>query len=193
VRIGAGKRLLIVCALFAIAAPPAAAQEQQYDRFNEFLHNTVLSPAFHIEAFGAGVIDQVGDFPKEWQGGGAFAERNAARFGQAFIAGVIEASAAEAVHYHVGYERCGCSGALRRLGHVVHFTFFVRHVDGHLVVNGPFLASRYASSAIANAWYPESYKVGDVLVQGTASLGTAIGLNILDEFGPDLLRLFGHH
>ncbi len=165
-----------------------------YDRFHEFIHNTIKSPAFHVEAFGAALIDQTGHFPKEWDSeDDAFLKRNAARFGQAFVAGVIEASAAEVVHYHVGYERCGCSGGLKRLGHVVVHTFVVRHVDGHIVPNTPFLASRYASAALAKAWYPDSYTGKDVVLQGTASLGTAVGLNLLDEFGPDLLHLFHLH
>ena len=174
----------------AAAAQPKAAATEPYDRFHEFIGNTVKSPAFHVEAFGAALIDQTNHFPKEWdEGDQAFLKRNAARFGQAFTASVIEASAAEALNYHVGYERCGCSGGLQRLRHVIWHTFTVRHVDGHLVLNSPFLLSRYSSAAIAKAWYPNSYKVGDVLSQGTFSLGSAVGLNLLDEFGPDLMHL----
>jgi len=197
--------LLVVCPGAALAQTPAPAPVAApghpgdpgvpgvivpYDRFHEFIHNTVKSPAFHIEAFGAALIDQTNHFPKEWDDGDqAFLKRNAARFGQAFVASVIEAGAAEAVSYHVGYERCGCSGGVRRLGHVVVHTFVVRHVDGHIVLNTPFLVSRYASAAVARAWYPESYKGSDVVVQGTFSLGSAVGLNLLDEFGPDLLHV----
>jgi len=197
--------LLVVCPNAALAqtpqapqpapAPPVAAPGDPgvivpYDRFHEFIHNTVKSPAFHVEAFGAALIDQANPFPTEWDDGDqAFLKRNAARFGQAFVASVIEAGAAEAMSYHVGYERCGCSGGVRRLGHVVVHTFVVRHVDGHIVLNTPFLVSRYASAAVARAWYPESYKGTDVVVQGTFSLGSAVGLNLLDEFGPDLLHV----
>ena len=176
---------------------PAFAQQAEtaapdYDRFHEFIGNTIKSPAWHIEAFGAALIDQVSKFPKEWDAGSnPFLKRNAARFGQAFTASLIEAGAAEAMHYHVGYERCGCSGAGRRIGHAFVHTFIVRHVDGHDVLNTPFLISRYGAATVANAWYPDSYKVGTVIGQGTASLGTAVGLNVLDEFGPDILHLFG--
>jgi hypothetical protein len=200
--------LVVLCPLAALAQPAAATQPEPatltpgapatpgvagadvpYDRFHEFIHNTITSPAFHVEAFGAALIDQTGHFPKEWDTeDNAFLKRNAARFGQAFAAGVIEAGTAEAVHYHVGYERCSCSGGFKRLGHVVVHTFVVRHVDGHIVLNTPFLASRYASAALAKAWYPGSYTGKEVVIQGTASLGTAVGLNLLDEFGPDILR-----
>jgi hypothetical protein len=147
-----------------------------------------------VEAFGAALIDQANGFPHEWDSEGhAFLKRNAARFGQAFTASIIEASAAEAMHYHVGYERCGCSGGMRRLGHAVVHTFVVRHVDGHIVLNTPFLASRYGSAAVANAWYPGSYKAADVVSQGTFSLGSAVGLNILDEFGSDILHIMRLH
>jgi hypothetical protein len=184
---------------FAQSAPGATAQPPEapaatYDRFDEFIHNTIKSPAWHVEAFGAALIDQAGDFPKEWgTESDPFLKRNAARFGQAFTASLIEASAAEAMHYHVGYERCGCSGAMRRFGHAFVHTFVVRHVDGHVVLNTPFLASRYSAAAIANAWYPASYKIGDVVGQGTGSLGSAVGLNILDEFGPDILHFLHLH
>lgn len=180
---------VLVCAAAARAQPVAA-----YDPFHEFIGNTIKSPAFHVEALGAAMIDQAGHFPKEWDDeGDAFAKRTAGRFGQAFIAGIAEASAAAALDYHVGYERCSCSGGFRRLGHAVVHTFVVSRVKGGYVVNTPFLFSRYASAAIANAWLPPSYKAGDVISQGTASLGSAVGLNILDEFGPDLLHIVHLH
>lgn len=191
------RRLVLICFVICSCARAAFAQQPgtvapDYDRFHEFIQNTIKSPAWHIEAFGAGVIDQASKFPKEWDAeSDPFLRRNVARFGQAFTASVIEAGAAEAMHYHVGYERCACTGAGRRFGHAIVHTFIVRHVDGHYVLNTPFLVSRYAAATIANAWYPESYTTSTVIGQGTASLGTAVGLNILDEFGPDVLHLFG--
>lgn len=181
-----------------VAAQPDAGASSRpagdYDRFHEFIHNTIKSPAFHVEAFGAGLIDQANHFPREWDDEGQpFLKRNVARFGQAFTASVVEASVARAAGYHVGYERCECDGGLRRLGHAVVHTFVVSRVDGGLVVNTPFLVSRYTAAAVANAWYPSSYTASDVVAQGTASLGTAVGLNILDEFGPDILRIVHLH
>lgn len=194
--------ILVPALACAQALPIPAAVERQtapgttpvpYDRFHEFIHNTIASPAFHLEALGAAMIDQVGGFPKEWDAeADPFLKRSAARFGQSFTASIIEASGAQALHYHVGYERCGCSGGGRRLGHAVTHTFVVHHVDGHLVFNTPFVVSRYSAAAIANAWFPESYKAATVVSQGTAALGFAVGLNILDEFGPDLLHLVHH-
>jgi hypothetical protein len=201
-----GFALLLGCAVPAIAQPvapaaprsgradqqlsaPAEPRPGDYDRFHEFIGNTIKSPAFIVEAFGAAAIDQVNDYPKEWSSGdGAFLKRNAARFGEAFAASTIEASAASALHYHVGYEHCSCSGPLRRLGHAFTHTFVVSRVDGGYVVNAPFLVSRYTSAAMANAWYPASYTIGDVIGQGSFSLVSAVGLNVLDEFGPDLLH-----
>ena len=175
-------------------AQQAEAAAPDYDRFHEFIDNTIKSPAWHIEAFGAALIDQVSAFPKEWDAEShPLLRRTVARFGQAFTASMIEAGAAEAMHYHVGYERCGCSGAGPRIRHVVVHTFIVRHVDGHYVVNTPFLISRYGAATVANAWYPDSYKIGTVIGQGTASLGTAVGLNFLDEFGPDILHFVHLH
>jgi hypothetical protein len=178
----------------AIPTPAApAAAPVPYDRFHEFIHNTIKSPAFHLEALGAALIDQVAGFPKEWDAeGDAFLKRSAARFGQSFTSHIMEAGGAQALHYHVGYERCGCSGSGRRLGHAVAHTFVVRHVDGHLVFNTPFVVSRYGAAAIASAWFPESYKAGDVVTQGTTALGFSVGLNILDEFAPELLHLVHH-
>lgn len=188
-----------MCLLGFAAARPAAAQQTEsanpeYDRFHEFIQNTIKSPAWQVEAFGAGLIDQVSDFPKEWDNqSDPFLKREVARFGQAFTASIIEAGAAEAMHYHVGYERCGCSGAGRRLGHTFVHTFIVSRVDGRYGLNTPFLISRYGAATIANAWYPDSYKIGTVVGQGTASLGTAVGLNVLDEFGPDILHFLHLH
>src|SRR5262249_1940808 len=108
---------LMLWSLLAMSAPAFAQQQPEstpadYDRFHEFIGNTIKSPAWHVEAFGAALIDQVAGFPKEWNGESApLLRRSAARFGQAFTASMIEAGAAEAMHYHVGYERCDCAGA----------------------------------------------------------------------------------
>jgi len=149
---------------------------------------------FHIEAIGAGAIDQANHFPKEWdETSGAVPRRMAARFGQSFASSIVEASLAEAFNYRVGYERCSCTGGLRRLGHAVVHTFVVSRVRGGDALNTPFLVSRYSTAALAKAWYPESYKMGDVVSQATFSLGSAVGLNILDEFGPDMLHVLHLH
>jgi hypothetical protein len=174
---------------------PSAALSQvttpaDYDRFGEFFDVSVKSPSFWVLAVGAGTLDEMNKFPTEWESQGhAAAKRQLGRIGQSFIAATIESTVASAFDQHVGYERCGCSGFWRRTGHAFWRTFVQRHVDGHLVLNAPFLAAKYGSAAAGNAWYPESYETGDVIGQGSFAVGTAIGLNFLEEFSPDLLHL----
>jgi hypothetical protein len=65
---------------------------------------------------------------------------------------------------------------------VWHYDAVQRKVDGRLALNVPFLAAKYGSAAVANAWYPDSYRTIDVMSQGTFAIGTAFGLNLIAEF-----------
>jgi hypothetical protein len=173
---------------------PASGFAQSYDRYHELLDHSVRSPAFWIEAAGAGVIDQANTFPREWEvEPHSFPKRTTARIGQAFVSSIMESGAAVPFRQHVGYEHCSCTGLLRRTGHAIWRTFVQRKVNGHLALNVPLIAAKYGSAAVANAWYPESYRRADVLAQGSFALGTAAGLNLLAEFSPDLLRAIHLH
>jgi hypothetical protein len=178
------KRLLIAAAVTSMLwAQPADAQN--YDRFRELIDNTAKSPGFWVYSIGGGILDDRGKFPREWDAQDhALLKRNMARIGQSFVASTMEAALAVPLHQHVGYERCQCSGVLRRTGHTIWRTFVQRHVDGHLVLNMPFLASKYGSAVVANAWYPESYGRADVISQATFGVASAVALNLLDEFSP---------
>ena len=182
-------KLRVLPILLALTLCARAAFAQGYDRFHEFVNISIKSPVFWLEGVGGGVIDQANGFPVEWETEDhALAKRAAARIGQSFVLAIMETTAAAALHQHVGYQHCMCRGALRRTGHAVWRTFVQRHVDGHLVLNVPFLAAKYGSAVAANAWYPESYKRADVVGQATFAVGTAVGLNLLAEFSPDLLH-----
>jgi hypothetical protein len=168
---------------------PAPAFAQGYDRFHELLNNSAKSPVFWVESFGAGAIDEINQFPGEWEAvGQPFVRRTIGRVGQGFAAAVMEASVAATLDQRVGYEACGCRGVFRRTGHVFWRTFVQRRVDRGFALNVPFLTAKYGSAAVANAWYPRSYRANDVVAQGSFAVATAVSLNLLDEFSPDLLR-----
>jgi hypothetical protein len=173
----------------ASAPPDQPGAPVPYDRFEEFVNDSVKSPLFYVQAVGAGVLDQLGNFPTEWKGGSAFAKRNAARTGQAFAAEAVGHAAAAVLHHRVAYDPCTCTG-LPRVGHAIARAFVSLKSDGSgRAPNWSLWISKYASAGLANAWYPTTYTTADVASQGTAALGTAAGLNIVKEFAPEILRL----
>ena len=69
------------------------------------------------------------------------------------------------MHQRVSYDRCTCTGSAR-LGHALSRVFVgVSNTDGHLAPNVPLWIAIVASSALAMAWMPPSYKAHDVMVQ----------------------------
>lgn len=176
---------------FASPAPEAqaaaASAPADYDRFEEFLNDSVRSPLFYLQIAGAGVLDQVGGFPEEWKGASGFGKRNAARLGQGFTAEAV-GHAAAALHHRVAYDECTCKG-FARVTHAISRAFVSIKTDGGRAPNLSLWTSKYASAGLANVWYPKSYTKGDVLWQGTGGIGTSAGLNIVREFAPELLRL----
>lgn len=164
-----------------VVLAPVAASAQTH-RFDEFLDASVRSPLFYLQAAGSGLIDQVSHFPIEWTGASGYGKRNLARLEQGFLAEAIGHGVAAALNHEVRYDACACEGALPRVSHAMSRVLVSRHVDGHLAPNVSRLAAAYGSSAIADFWFPDSYRKKDIFWQATTSLGVAAGLNLVREF-----------
>jgi hypothetical protein len=187
---------LAPAAVFAQSGDPApaaaaGAAEKAPARVQQFWDDSVRSPFFYLRAVGAGIIDQWGGMPEEWQGGSGFAKREASRFVQSFAAEGIGDVAAAVLRQRVAYDPCTCTGVGRRIAHALSRAFVARSYDGHLVPNVPLFVAQYGSAALANAWYPPSYTTADVLTSGTIAFGASMGFKVFSEFTPEVRHLLG--
>jgi hypothetical protein len=183
--------LVLLCPLRALAqsndAPPPPN-----DRFGDFVRASILSPGPYVLDLSAAVIDEVSGFPEEWeQASRPFGRRVAARLGSGFASDAIGHSTGAMLHHRVLYEPCACAGGWRRTRHALGRGFVNRHDDGRVVPNVSIFVAKFSAAGIANAWYPDSYTTADVMREGFIGVGANAGLNVLREFGPDLMRVIG--
>jgi hypothetical protein len=153
-----------------------------YDHFQEFLDDTFRSSLWWVEVAGAGAIDQASSQPPEWAGGSGYAKRNGSDFTKLLASEAIDSALGAAMHQRVSYDRCTCTGSAR-LGHALSRVFVgVDNRDSHLAPNVPLWISIVASSALAMAWMPPSYKAHDVMVGSGIAFGAAAGIKVFKEF-----------
>jgi hypothetical protein len=195
------RQLRFAIALFVLLPGAAAAQQTRSDssqaappeasetRFRDFINASVVSPLFYLQVAGAGLIDEVGGFPKEWHGSDGFKDRTLVRLAQGFVAEGLGHGVAAVLNHRVQYDACTCRGGLSRTKHALGRAFVSVTDYGGRGPNVSLWIAKYGSAAIADPWYPASYKQKDVLIQGSVALAIAAGLNVVKEFAPELLRL----
>lgn len=174
----------IVAAMPSLAAAQTAAdfQPRHYDRWQEFLDDTVRSPLWWIEIPAAGAIDQVTNEPEDWSGRDGYAKRNMSDAAKVLSVEVIDHALAAPMHQRVTYDFCTCTGPAR-LGHALSRVFVaVDSRNGHLAPNVPLWASLIGTTALANAWMPASYTAHDVLVSTAIAFGATAGIKVLKEY-----------
>lgn len=191
-----GMRLAgLVVAVVLLAAPAVLAQvaarpEPDLDRFRYFVHAAILSPTPYALSLGGAVLDGLSNFPEDWTDGGAFAKRYFARQGMSLTSDAVGHSAAALIHHRVRYDLCGCTG-WSRVQHAMGRAFVSRTEDGGSAPNYSLWIAKYSAAGLANTWYPASYTTSDIIREGGVGIVVSGGLNILNEFSRDLLRLVG--
>jgi len=167
----------------ALAQSTAAVVESPtYDRWQEFLDDTVRSPLWWIEIPAAGGIDQMANEPEEWTGRSGYVKRNASAALKVFTVEAIDHALAAPMHQRVTYDRCTCKG-FARVGHAISRVFVaVDSRNGHLQPNVPLWVSLVGTPVLANAWEPASYRAHDVAMSTAIAFGATAGIKVLKEF-----------
>jgi hypothetical protein len=187
---------LIGAIVVVLLCPPSAQAQSSMppapdNRFHDFVRASILAPGPYVLDLGAALIDEVSKFPPEWEDDNGFAKRFGTRVAGGFASDVIGHSVGAALNHRVLYEPCRCSGGWRRVGHAIGRGFVTRHDDGRVVFHVSIFAAKFGAAGLANTWYPRSYTGSDIVREGVAGVGANAALNILREFGPDLLRAVG--
>lgn len=179
-----------------LSAPPVVAYTPPTE--GEKLQLFILQgfgPYAILQATLAGGIQQATKSPPEWGSHwSGFGERVASNFGIDVVTAATHYGLAEISHEDIAYYACRCKGLLPRFRHAVVSTFTGRRgADGHTVFSFAALASPYAGSMTALAWYPHRYNAKDGFRLGNYNLASQAGGNLLLEFiygGPH--TLLGH-
>ena len=67
--------------------------------------------------------------------------------------------------------------------------FVSMHENGSAAPNYSLWIAKYSSAGLANTWYPTSYTRTDIIREGSVGIVISGGLNVLNEFSPELMKL----
>jgi hypothetical protein len=170
-------------------SPPTEREKLRLFEFDAF------GPYAFAKATLAGGFQQATKSPPEWgTGWDAFGTRVASNFGIQLVTTTTRYGMAEILREDAAYYRCECRGFFPRFRHALFSTLTARHgEDGHTALSFSGLASPYAGTMAALAWYPDRYGVKDGFRMGNYNLAWQTAGNLALEFiygGPH--TLFSH-
>jgi len=162
------------------------------ERWEYYFRATYWSPAAVFGAAGPALGAQIGNFPPEWGGGiKGYSRRLASEFGNNIITNSIQSGLAALIKHEPRYVRSAKKGVLKRTGHALAFVFVTYNDEGKVRPAIANLVADYGGAFAQIAWYPRRYTVrGDGVRFGNLALGFNFIANLINEFTPDIKRVF---
>ncbi|HKU72987.1 MAG TPA: hypothetical protein VJR02_03670 [Pyrinomonadaceae bacterium] len=153
------------------------------ERFKRYINNMV-GPFRLVRTAASAGIAQWQDSPEEWgQGMKGYGKRYASGLGQNAIQQTVTYGLDEALNLDTGFKKSTREGFFPRFKDALVQNVTSRNRDGKRVVSVPRFAGVYTGSVVAReTWYPERYSYKDGLRNGTATLITGFGINLIREF-----------
>ena len=167
---------------------PISGQE----RWKNYAKDAFLSPGPFFATVMPALGEQRDNVPSEYgQGWDAFGNRLGRRAAMYQLQTALHHSSAAALGTETGYRRCECTGA-KRLGYALTRTFLTRTNRGTTVPNVAYLGGTFGGAAIATeGWYPARYRAtGEGVRAASIQVGVNTAINVIQEFGPELKKLF---
>jgi hypothetical protein len=162
------------------------------ERLHLYLNQTFVPPEAYLGVLLSSAVDQIGNDPPEWgQGLKGYGIRFASRFGTNFVQNSIQAAGAAALHEEPRYVSSSSKGFFRRSEHALLFTLVTYNNSGKVRPAIASVGSIYAASMITTLWMPNRYTVlGDGVRDGNLQLGLNGAFNLVEEFLPDIKKVF---
>jgi hypothetical protein len=176
----------------------AVAQNQQlskHEKFKVFLRYTYSPYTFAGAGFNAGLAQATGGWHSYGGGmegygkryGAALADAESGGFFGAFLFPVL-------LHEDPRYIRSTSHKMAPRAEYALSRVFVTHDEHGNKTPNFSLTLALFASSALANAYYPRDNRgPGDTAVRAANGLLGTGEMNLLREFLPDIRRKFGKH
>jgi len=166
------------------------------ERWALYRDQTWLSPDFYMGAVVAAGFSQSVPDPPEWgKGVSGYGRRAASWMGVFGIEETVHHGGAALLGYDPRYARCGCKGFFRRSGHAIKWSLVTKDRAGRTRLDFPALAGAYGGGMLSTYWYPSRFQpLTDGVRTGTQEMGFVIVFHLIDEFTPEMKRLFtGKH
>ena len=165
----------------------ASAQDYVFptrrERFDRYVSSTV-GPFRLMQTTVSAGLEQWKDSPEEWgQGMKGYGKRFASSLGRNAIQQTVTYGLDQTFELDTGFRKSTREGFLPRFKDALVQNVTSRTKSGKRVISVPRFAGVYTGSVIATeTWYPERSSYKDGLRQGTATLLTGFGINLLREF-----------
>lgn len=162
------------------------------DRWRNYAKDAFLSPGPFFATVMPALGEQRDNVPSEYgQGWDAFGSRLGRRAAMYQLQTALHHSSAAALGTETGYRRCDCSGP-KRFGYALTRAFLTRTNGGTTVPNIAYLGGTFGGAAIAaEGWYPARYRAaGEGMRAASVQVGVNTAINVIQEFGPELKKLF---
>ena len=153
------------------------------ERFKRYIKSTI--GPFRLAQTGASAgIAQWRDTPEEWgQGMKGYGKRFASGLGQNAIQQTVTYGLDTALNLDTGFQKSKREGFGARFKDALIQNVTSRKTNGDRVVSVPRLVGVYTGSIVAReTWYPDRYSYKDGLRNGTTTLLTGFGINLVREF-----------
>ncbi len=126
----------------------------------------------------------VADSPEEWgQGAKGYGKRYASGLAQNAIQQTVTYGLDMALQLDTGFQKSKREGFFPRLKDALVQNITSRNKSGKRVISVPRFAGVYTGAIVSReAWYPDRYSYKDGLRQGTGTLLTGFGINVVREF-----------
>jgi hypothetical protein len=153
------------------------------ERFKRYIKNTI-GPFRLVRTGAAAGIAQWRDAPEEWgQGMKGYGRRYASGLGQNAIQQTVTYGLDEAMGLDTGFEKSKREGFFPRFKDALLQNVTSRKRNGDRAVSVPRFAGIYTGSIVAReTWFPERYSYKDGIRNGTNTLLTGFGINLIREF-----------
>jgi len=153
------------------------------ERLKRYITN-MIGPFRLLRTGAAAGIAQWHDAPEEWgQGMKGYGKRYASGLGQNAIQQTVTYGLDEAMGLDTGFEKSKREGFGPRLKDALLQNLTSRKRNGDRVVSVPRFAGIYTGAIVAReTWFPERYSYKDGIRNGTTTLLTGFGINLVREF-----------
>jgi len=155
------------------------------------IHNPTFANVFStgtLAKFSLGLLyDQAtGAVPRWGAGAAGFRKRAEWRMAALLSRTGAEYGVAHLRETDPTYQRCHCKGFLPRSRHAIVSEFVERRVDGGLAA--PLARFTGIAASVGVTAFAQHSGVEDTGVHGMLVVGTDVGFNLLQEFGPEIKR-----
>lgn len=165
------------------ATQPDYVRPDSKERFRKYL-NSAFGPTALIGPVFSSTFKQIRNRPEEWEKTGkGFAKRFGDSIARNAINHTITYGLDEALKVDSNFYKSKKKNFGARFSNAVVSAFTARREDGKRVIGIPRIVGTYSAAIIANeTWMPNRFTYRDGLRDGTISLGTRVGLNLMREF-----------